>query len=101
MASHPSTADLHIHTHFSDGADAPAQVVERARPQGLSAPRFGPEMKEGARSAPSKRQRLRSSAAAYRLEAVKAVHRPRARRHERHLRLLAAVRADRVVKNAG
>ena len=36
MGSHPSTADLHIHTHFSDGADAPAQVVEHARMRGLS-----------------------------------------------------------------
>src|ERR1700737_2917676 len=36
-------------------------------------------------------------AAAYSLEAVQAVHRPRARRHEWHLRLLSTVRADHIV----
>ena len=36
MGSHPSVADLHIHTHFSDGADSPAQMVEHARMRGLS-----------------------------------------------------------------
>jgi hypothetical protein len=30
-------ADLHLHTHYSDGSDAPARVVERAVAAGLSA----------------------------------------------------------------
>src|SRR5207249_3343747 len=39
--------------------------------------------------------------APYRLETVQAVHRARPRRHERHLRRLAAVGADHVVHDAG
>lgn len=32
---HNGTADIHIHTHFSDGRDSPAAVLDRARRCGL------------------------------------------------------------------
>lgn len=37
MPEQPRTADLHLHTTFSDGTDTPQRVVELARDAGLSA----------------------------------------------------------------
>lgn len=37
MLEHPPTADLHLHTEFSDGTDSVERVVELARDAGLSA----------------------------------------------------------------
>ena len=36
MTTAPRVADLHLHTHFSDGTDSPERVVELAKASGLS-----------------------------------------------------------------